>query len=319
MIKTLILEEKDYSKEALDRYRNLGELFFLSNLKKRQQQRILSEIEILVVRFKHKIDKNWLDRIPNLRFIVTNATGTNHIDIKEAKKRKIKIISLKGHTDFLEKIPSTAEETLALILALMRNIPWAFDDVKKGRWDRDVWKGHQLFGKKLALLGFGRLGKIMSRYGRALGMEVMSADPYVSKKIMKGFCVKKVDMKCLFQEADVLSVHVNLEDSTKGLIKNEHLKLMKKSAFFVNTSRGEIVDEEALLLLLKNKKIAGAALDVMQNEVGGKHLKNNILLEYAKKNKNLIIVPHIGGATYEALEATEKFVADLVCEYYNKK
>lgn len=316
MKNTLILEKSGYSPRAVNCFKSLGRVYFFEDLSTANKKEVLLSINILVIRLGYKIAAAWLDKMPKLELIVTSTTGLNHIDLDEANRRKIKIISLKGHSDFLKSITSTAEEALALILSLARHIPWAFADVKNGNWDREKWKGLQLTGKRLGLLGLGRLGKIMARYGLALGMEVLAADPDVSETTMKHLGVKKLNIKKLFEVADFLSVHVNLEKNTVNLVTKELFGLMKDGAYFINTSRGEIVDERALLSALKNKKIAGAALDVMKDEVGGRHLNNNPLVEYAKINSNLLIVPHLGGATCEAMRITEEYVAKLVLKHY---
>ncbi|MBI4992219.1 MAG: hypothetical protein HZB99_03305 [Candidatus Harrisonbacteria bacterium] len=302
---TLITEPKDYSEKALDIYRSMGRVYFGGTPRE--------DAEILVVRLGYKIDRLWMDKVPNLKIIATPTTGLNHIDLKEAEKRGIKIISLRGHTGFLSRITSTAEETLALMLALVRKLPWAFDDVKRGNWNRDAFKGHQLAEKTLGILGLGRLGKIMARYGQALGMRVIASDPNVGVDEMKQLGVERVAMEELFRLSDVLSIHVLLTDETKNLVKEHHLKLMKPEAVLINTARAEIIEKGALEKALKEKWIAGAAVDVMWDEQGnGGHLKNNELLEYAKNNNNLLISPHFGGATYEAMQITEEFIADLV-------
>ncbi|OGZ39386.1 MAG: hypothetical protein A3B04_04025 [Candidatus Portnoybacteria bacterium RIFCSPLOWO2_02_FULL_39_11] len=315
---TLVLEEKDYSQKALALYKKLGDVFFWRDLDEKQKNDISAKTDILIVRLAHKIDKKWLDKMPNLKAVVSNTTGLNHLDLAEMKKRKIKVISLKGRVSFLKNVTATAEETLGLILALARNIPWAFDDVKNGHWNRDKWKGHQMLGKKLGLLGCGRLGKIMAKYGRALGMEVMACDPHVSNKSMKKSGIQKTDMKNLFHKADVLTVHVSLEKDTENLVREKYFRMMKPSAYFINTSRGEIIDERALLDALKEKQIAGAGLDVMQNEVENKHLPGNKLIDYTKNNSNLIILPHLGGAAYEAMHITEEFVANIAYKIFCK-
>ena len=315
---TLVLEEKDYSQKALALYKKLGDVFFWRDLDEKQKNDISAKTDILIVRLAHKIDKKWLDKMPNLKAVVSNTTGLNHLDLAEMKKRKIKVISLKGRVSFLKNVTATAEETLGLILALARNIPWAFDDVKNGHWNRDKWKGHQMLGKKLGLLGCGRLGKIMAKYGRALGMEVMACDPHVSNQSMKKSGIQKTDMKNLFHKADVLTVHVSLEKDTENLVREKYFRMMKPSAYFINTSRGEIIDERALLDALKEKQIAGAGLDVMQNEVENKHLPGNKLIDYTKNNSNLIILPHLGGAAYEAMHITEEFVANIAYKIFCK-
>ena len=151
-----------------------------------------------------------------------------------------------------------------------------------------------------------------------MGMEVMACDPHVSNKSMKKSGIQKTDMKNLFHKADVLTVHVSLEKDTENLVREKYFRMMKPSAYFINTSRGEIIDERALLDALKEKQIAGAGLDVMQNEVENKHLPGNKLIDYAKNNSNLIILPHLGGAAYEAMHITEEFVATIAYKIFCK-
>mgnify|MGYP001591753892 FL=1 len=123
----------------------------------------------------------------------------------------------------------------------------------------------------------------------------------------------------MFKKSDIVSLHVLLTDKTQNLVKEKHLKSMKPSAYLINTARAELIEKGALERALKNKWIAGAGVDVMRDEKGdGSHLKNNPLLDYAKKNKNLIILPHIGGATFEAMEATQDYIAELVRNFVSK-
>lgn len=307
----LITEPKDYSPKALAIYKSLGKVFYGNKPR--------PDADIIVIRLAYKIDKFWLDKMPKLKIIVSPTTGLNHIDLNEVKKRGINVISLKGRTGFLNDIPSTAEETIALMMALVRNIPWAFEDVKAGRWNRDKWRGHQLLNKTLGLLGCGRLGKIVAKYGKAFGMRILGTDPNVDERVLTRQNIEKVPMEKLFKESDILSIHVTLEPDTHNLVSEKYLRMMKPTAYLINTARGEIIDEKALLKALKNKWIAGAALDVMTNERSdSSHLKNNPLFRYAMTHNNLLIVPHLGGATYEAMQITEEFIADLVKKYASK-
>jgi D-3-phosphoglycerate dehydrogenase len=187
----IITEPKDYSSKALAIYKKLGQIYLWSDSNKTQKQ----SASILVIGLKYQIDKKFLDQIPNLKIIASPATGMNHIDVDYIKSKGIKLISLRGKKGFLRNVPSTAEETMALILSLARNIPWAFDDVKNGGWDRLKWRGHQLMGKTIGLLGFGRLGRIVARYAKAFGITLIACDPNVSEKFMKSRGVSKVGMK----------------------------------------------------------------------------------------------------------------------------
>ncbi|PIR69925.1 MAG: hypothetical protein COU47_00640 [Candidatus Niyogibacteria bacterium CG10_big_fil_rev_8_21_14_0_10_46_36] len=334
----LILEGKhDYSPNAVTIYRALGNVRFweddlaLSVTSDDERKDFLAHTNVLVVRLRHKIDFLWMDKMPNLKIIATNTTGLNHIDTREAKKRKIKIISLKGRTGFLKHIPSTAEMTWGLILALARNIPWAYGTVtgygnSRGvgsaseRWNRDAFKGNQLAGKTLGIIGFGRLGKIVAQYAKAFRMNVLFYDPY--KKTARS-AKKALSLEELCKRADIISMHASYDqERPEVILQRRHFALMKeKTPYVVNTARGELVDEEALLCALKEGWIKGAALDVMAREDmgGGKHLSGNELYNHAcvsfedfEKMGRLIIVPHIGGATHEAVQITEDFIADIV-------
>lgn len=317
----LITEKKDYSKKAIRMYASLGRVYFWEDLKsEKEKSAVLAKTHILVVRLRHAINASWMKKMPELKVIATNTTGLNHIDGEEARRRNVKIVSLRGHTSFLKHIPSTAEKTMALMLALMRNLPWAFDHVKKGGWDRDQFKGNQLYKKTLGIIGFGRLGKIVARYAKAFRMNVIAYDPHISRASFGK--IKKVSLDELCKYADIISLHASFDPEHPQIIIGEkQLKDMKhKTPYIINTARGELIDEKALLHALRGKWIRGAALDVLANEQGnGGHLKKNPLLSYAKKNKNLIIVPHLGGATYEAMQITEEFIANIVKKYFEKR
>ncbi len=306
---TVILEPDGYASDAIAAYRSLGRVFLWSGLKSAQKKRALAGADILVVRLNHRITDEWLSRMPSLKIIATPTTGLNHIDLDAAKKRGVKIISLRGAA-FLGRTPSTAEETIGLILALVRHIPWAFEDVKKGHWDRDAWRGRQLKDKTLGLLGCGRLGTIVARYGRVFGMNVVGYDPYVGAHAMKRRGMRKVSMTALFKGSDVVSIHVLFGKETENLVDDKRLSLMKPSSVLINTARAEIIKKGALEKALEKKWIAGAAIDVVRDERGvATDLKKDPLWQYAKTHRNLLIVPHIGGATFEAMRETEIWIA----------
>lgn len=309
---TLILEPDGYAPEALAVYRALGRVFLWPGLTGAQKKRALVAADILVVRLAYRIMDAWLSRMPNLKIIATPTTGLTHIDLDGAKNRGIEIISLRGAA-LLPRIPSTAEETIGLMIALLRHIPWAFEDVKKGRWNRDAWRGRQLKDKTLGLVGCGRLGTMVARYGRAFGMNAIGYDPYLDAGTMKRRGIKKVALDVLFQESDVVSIHASLGKGTENLVDETCLRMMKRSSILINTSRAEIIRRGALESALEKKWIAGAALDVLRDEEGtGKHLKKDPLWQYAKTHSNLLIVPHLGGATAEAMQATELWIAAKV-------
>jgi len=314
---TIITEPEDYSSRALAVYKELGHIYLWPELSENKKSEIKAKADILVVQLGYKIDRTWLDDMPQLKIIATNTTGLNHIDTDYAFKKGLKIISLRGQTGFLKKITSTAELTLGLMLASVRHISSSCSGVKSGKWDRNYFRGNQLSGKTLGIIGYGRLGKIMARYAKVLGMQVVVSDPYVKVKDSK---IKAVALNQLFKSSDIVSLHVLLNERNKGFIKFNHFKLMKPSAFFINTARAELIEKDALYKALSQKIIKGAAIDVMDDEsADGSHLKNDPLWQYAKSNDNLIITPHIGGATFEAMHITEDYIANLVKNYIKHK
>ena len=163
----LVAEPEGYNPKAISTLGKLGKVY-KKGIFEPGFEKILSTANVLVIRLGAKVDKKLLNIAKNLKAVATNTTGLNHIDLKETQKREVAVISLRGQTDFLRNVRSTPELTFALILSLSRKIPWAFDSVKKGKWDRTKYCGNEIFGKTLGLLGFGRIGKIMARYGRLL-------------------------------------------------------------------------------------------------------------------------------------------------------
>ncbi len=312
---TLVIDSHKYSKKALTIYKSLGPVFVIKELEGNAQllKKISKKIDILVVRNLTQVDKKLIDSLPNIKIVASPTTGHNHLDVAYLKKKNIKIISLRGRKSFLKDITSTAEQTLALLLALYRHIPWDFDAVRAGDWPRDEFIGNQLKDKTIGILGYGRLGKIVKRYAKAFHMNVTACDPNVSKERMLKEGVKKVTIKTLLKTSDIVSLHVLLTDDTYDLLTSKHFRLMKKDAVFINTARAEIVERGAIYTALKNKWIRGAAIDVMHDEnMDGSHLKRDPLYAYAKKNKNLLISSHLGGVSFEAMAATEDFIAGLV-------
>lgn len=308
MTKICILEPQDYSPEAISIYKQMGEVSL--NFADR------ATADIIVIRLAHKLTKDFLAECKALKIIACPTTGLDHIDLTECEKRGIKVVSLKGETKFLETVTATAELAWGLLLSLIRSIPHAHQDVvNQLNWNRDQWKGYELKEKKLGILGFGRLGKIVAQYGLAFGMDVLAHDPFVDFETISAQGVTPVTFDELFKNADILSIHIPLNEATAKLIGTAEFKLMKPNAYLINTSRGEVIDEIALLQALANKQIAGAGLDVLAGEhANGEFLQNNPLIKYAAQSTNLLLAPHIGGATYDSMKKTEVFIANKVAK-----
>lgn len=262
----------------------------------------------IFIKLKFYIDKKLLNKFMHLKFIASPTTGLNHIDIKFCEEKNIKIISLKNEIKFLRNITPTAELTWALILNTYRKLNFSIDSVEKKYWDRDNFIGNDLKDKTIGILGYGRLGKIIHSYAKAFKMNVLINDIKYNIKKKKEF----VEIETLFENSDIVTVHVNYSLKNNNFISEKYLSKMKKKSLFVNTSRGEIVNEKDLLTHLQVDSHY-VALDVLANE---NNLKKNLLLKNINKYKNLIITPHIGGNTYESVAKTENFIYEKILKEF---
>ncbi len=302
----LNLEPENYSPKARAVLDALGQVR-LGPLPRAALLEALADVDVLIVRLAHQIDCEVLQAAPRLRVIVSATTGLDHIDLDCAARRGVTVLSLRGEYEFLRSIPATAEHTWALLLALVRRIPAAFASVLQGEWDRDRFKGHDLAGQRLGILGLGRIGEKIARYGQVFGMEVYAYDPY--RQDWPAAVRRLSTQEELLSRSDVLTIHVPLNEETVHLVDAAALSALRRGALLVNTSRGQIVDEAALLEALRSGHLGGAALDVLADERGGA-LAASPLLAYAREHDNLLLTPHIGGATYESMAATEVFMAE---------
>lgn len=313
-LKLLNLEPDGYAEEANE---ILNRLMIVDHHELSRKELIASikNYDFLIVRLKHQIDKSILGKAIKLKAIISATTGLNHIDIAECEKRNIEILSLKDEYDFLNDIYATAEYTWALLMAVVRNLPSAYNQVLEGGWDRDRFKGIELQGKTLGIIGLGRLGQKVANYGLAFGMNVIASELNRSINI-KGVSI--VSQEELLRRSDIISLHVDYNESNAKMIDAKLFNKMKNGVIFINTARGELVDEDALLYALETSRVRAAGLDVLAGEsMDG--LNDNKLIEYAKKNGNLIVTPHIGGATYESMRVTEIFMAEKLLRYIEEK
>lgn len=313
----ILIAEKQFSESAKKVLAKAGKVVDFGALKEFYKN--LPKADAVVTGLEIKFYKPILDKAKNLKVIGSRTTQLRYLDLEECKNRGIRVVNIKAESPVLQKTPSTAEETMALIMTLLRKLPWAFESLKKGIWDRKKYSGRELAGKTIGLIGFGRLGKMVSGYSKAFGMRVLAYDPFVAATEMKKLGAEKSSLNDLLKDSDIVSLHCIYSDSTFGMLKGDHFRKMKPEAVFINTARGEITDERALLQALQKKWIAGAAIDTLANESpDGAHLKNNPLVKYSIKNDNLIIVPHLGGSTDEATEKTQVYISELVVKELKK-
>lgn len=251
----------------------------------------------------------------NLQFIATITTGLDHIDFDYCHKRGIRIISLKGEVNFLSEITATPELTWGLLLSLMRKIPLAHNDVISGNWERERFYGRSLKNKAIGIIGLGRIGKIVAAYAHTFGMRINVVD-IVSEPLKSDLVIHRCNLEELVKISDVITIHVPYDEHTKNLLNRTVLSKLKKNSIIINTSRGGVLDEVALLEFLQSGAIGGAALDVLSFETNKNKISiKNDFIKYAQANDNLIITPHIGGSTYEAMELTSEFIAKKIIDY----
>lgn len=269
--------------------------------------------DVLWVRLRHNIDEEILSSAPTLRLLVSPTTGLNHIDMGLVQKKGIEVVSLRGETEFLRDVRATAEHTIGLILGLMRKLPAATTHVTDGGWDRDQFKGAELRHKRVGIVGFGRLGRIVANYLSAFGCDVVASDPNVAEEEVQNCNATPMSLPRLLGSSDIVSLHVDLNPKTVGFFGKREFSQMKEGAWFINTARGELIEEAALLASLQERRVAGAALDVLADE-SSLGMGTNALVQYARTHGNLIITPHIGGCTGDSMRMTEEFLAEKVAK-----
>jgi D-3-phosphoglycerate dehydrogenase len=306
----IITEPEDFSVKALELLKKQGEVIMLTSL---SELEIYIEIaNVLMIRLGVMWNSTMLAKAPKLRYILTPTTGLDHIDLNYTDKFGIKVISLKGEQTFLNSIPSTAEHSMALILALMRKLIPAHEHVLQDGWDRQAFRGNNLKGKKFGILGFGRIGHQMAEYALAFGMKVSAYDP------CSNYNNDNVDFKNdpieLFSDSDIIGIHIPMNEKNRNFISADLLKSAKKGLILINTSRGGVWDEIAVGDCIVNKTLGAIATDVIDNEMEPELRVKSKLIELAKAGYPVLITPHIGGATFESMHETEEFIAQKFIE-----
>lgn len=313
IMKILHLEPENYSPQANDILQGLGDVIY-GPFTRAELIKNVHDIDVLIVRLGHQIDIDILNKATKLKAIVSATTGLNHIDVQYAEKKDITVLSLKGERGFLDTIHATAEHTFALLLALIRHVPFAHNDVISGRWDRNYFKGSELEEKTLGIIGLGRLGRKVAGYAIAFGMRVVAYDSDVTVSMPD---VTMLDLADLAAQSDVVSLHIPSSSKNYHFIDADFYRRVKPGIFVINTSRGDVHNQAALLEGLISGRIRGAALDVLEEEVSG-NISASPIVTYARSHSKVILTPHIGGATAESMEKTEVFMARKLAAWLNK-
>lgn len=254
------------------------------------------EVWVLNPGQRFTVSDSILDYFPNLEMIITPSTGTNHINIASCEKKNIQVYGLLSIREEMEKISASAEFSFLLLLNTLRRMDLAFDEVKDGRWrdNEDFMRGFELQNKNVGIIGLGRIGSRMAKYCDAFDAKVYYYDPYVKST---NFPTKTLIE--IFSTSEIVCVCCTLTEETKNMINFELLRLLKTNASFINTARGEIVVLNDLIRIIDERPDLRIALDVLPGESNNTHLNSRLITDFAK-NKQIVITPHVAGATYES-------------------
>ncbi|MBS7610608.1 hydroxyacid dehydrogenase [Candidatus Bathyarchaeota archaeon] len=268
---------------------------------------LVRDVTVIVTRSSHKIDKAVIDNAKNLKIIARAGVGLDNIEVDYAVRHGITVISTPDAST-----RAVAELTIGFIIALARQMS-SFDRfMHDGEWCKNSKFGVELVGKTLGIIGLGRIGSQVAKLARTFRMRVIAYDPYISPMKAEKLRVElKKNLDDLLIESDFVSVHASLTSETRGLIGEREFRLMKSTAFLINTARGAIIDENALIKALKEKWIAGAALDVYAEEPLPRE-------HPLRKMENTILTPHIGGSTVEAQKKIARILAMKIMKTLEK-
>ncbi|HXG04884.1 MAG TPA: D-2-hydroxyacid dehydrogenase family protein [Candidatus Binatia bacterium] len=259
---------------------------------------------VIPIRERTRFPAALLDRLPALRLLALTGRNSGHVDVAAATRRGVLVTETGGSG------AAAIEHTIGLILAVVRRIPQEDRALRRGRWQTSI--GVDLAGKTLGVVGLGRIGSRVAAFGRFLGMRVLAWGPTLTAERAAAAGAIYVDLEALLRESDVVTLHTRLSDLTRGLIGAEQLALMKPTAYLVNTARGPIVDEAALVAALRDGRLAGAALDVFDREpLPPGHPLTTL--------DNVVLTPHIGYVTREAYEIFFTEVVDAILAWLDGK
>jgi D-3-phosphoglycerate dehydrogenase len=262
----------------------------------------------LVLKSKTNIDEEFLSYYPGLQTIIRAGAGVDHINTALLEEKKIKLVTTNaGSRD------AVGEHTTGMLLALLNFIPRANAEVRSFIWKREANRGHEVKGKTIGIIGYGNMGSAFAEKISGFGAHVIAYDKYKSK--FSSRFVKEVQMNQIFEETDILSLHVPLTNETKYLVDLPYIQRFKKNIWLINLARGQVVKTEDLIIALKSGKIKGAALDVLENEnfhqLSIEEQKQIITLS----EQNVIFTPHIGGWTFESAANINQIVKTEIENY----
>jgi len=294
-----ILVSDPVGTEGIELLRTQGEVDVKLGLSPSELLSIIGQYDALVVRSETKVTGEVIQAGVQLQVVGRAGVGVDNIDLDAATQRGIAVVNAPtGNT------VAAAEHTIAMMMALARNIPQASESVRKGEWTRSAFTGVEVRNRVLGIIGLGKVGAEVARRASGLQMRVQGYDPFVSQEQAGLLGVELSSLARIFKESDFICIHTPLTESTRGLIGEKEIATMKPSVRILNTARGELVDEDALFKAIEEGRVAGAALDVFSQEPPA----NSPLLT----NRKIIVTPHLGASTEEAQAEVAREVAEQV-------
>lgn len=295
-----VLASEKLSAAGLERLREHVDVDVKLGLSPEELQDIIGGYDALIVRSATQVDTALLERAEHLKVVGRAGIGLDNVDVQAATKLGVLVVNAPT-----SNILSAAEHTLALLLAQARNIPQAHAALTEGRWEREKWQGVELHGKTLGIVGLGRVGALVAQRASAFGMRLVAYDPYVSpnRAVQMGVdLVETVEEVC--RRADFLTIHLPKTPETVGIISTPQFEAMRPGVRIVNTARGGLIDEEALVDALEKGLVAGAAVDVFDGEPITEHRLFGL--------PNVVVTPHLGASTAEAQDKAGLAIAEQI-------
>lgn len=266
-----------------------------------------------------RYDAALLSAASALRFIVTPSTGRDHIDLDWCRAKGVVVEALRGHEDVIADIHSSAEFSFALLMAMIRKLVPAAEGARQGRWREveDEFRGIELHSKRVLLVGYGRIGRKMSRYLHAFGAEVAALDPF--QKQLDSWVHRVASLEEGLPWADIVCLHVHLDPETRGMFGARQFDLMKPGAYFLNTARGGLVDEAALVAALEGGHLAAAAVDVIEGEQESVIAENPLVRLARARPERLTVTPHIAGLSVDSQRKAARFALARLREHFKAR
>lgn len=290
-----------------------GEVVYRDHPPREELLALAKDADAIFPNTKTMLDAALLDASPRLRIICTPSTGTDHIDKEQCARRGVAVLSLTKDFDVLETITSTAEHAFGLMLSVVRNMPWSHQHVLEGGWDYTRFRGRELQGRTVGIVGYGRLGRMFSRFCRGFDMKVLAVDPFVR---IEDEWVEQVELDALLRRSEIISLHVHLTKDTREMVDWSWFERMS-GVYLINTSRGCLIREADLIRALDAGRVKAAGLDVLCGEIDG-DTSAHPLVRYAREHRNLMITPHCGGMSIDGQEKAFTHAAGKLARFLSE-